>query len=331
MKVFTRVLGSIALALAALAPALSPTLAAAQDFPQKGKAIRIISPLSPGGSSDIQARAIANRLSQQLGVPVFVENKPGASTAIAVRELMRSPADGYTLLYTITVTTSQLPHLYAKPPFDVFKDMVPLGVAARTRTILVATSKAPYNNLKEMIAYAKANPGKVNYGSYGIGSSAHVNGELLKVNADIDIVHVPYKGSAEAVRDLLGGQIQLVFDGPSTAIANAKGGLVKILGVADKERLPAIPDVPTLTEAGVAGIDLPGLEQFFAPVGTPKDIVAKLNTELMKAVRSPEVTEMYIRGGSTVVASTPEEHARMMREDSEQWGAVIRKLGIRAD
>lgn len=326
MKVIAGILGLSALLFGAAGPAN-----AADEFPQKGKVIRIISPLSAGGSSDIQARAVANRLSQQLGVPVMVENKPGASTAIAVRELMRSQPDGYTVLYTITVTTSQLPHLYEKPPFDVFKDMVPLGVAARTRTILVATPKAPYNNLKELVAYAKANPGKVNYGSYGTGSSGHVNGELLKTNANIDIVHVPYKGSTDAVRDLLGGQIQLVFDGPSTAIANAKGGLVKILGVADKERLPAIPDVPTLTEAGVPGIDLPGLEQFFVPVGTPKDIVVKLNAEIMKAVRSPEVTDVYVRGGSTVVASTPEEHARMMRDDYEQWGTVIKKLGIRAD
>ncbi|WP_028603444.1 Bug family tripartite tricarboxylate transporter substrate binding protein [Ottowia thiooxydans] len=326
MSTLTRILGLATFLVCAALPAH-----AADPFPQKGKVLRIISPLSPGGSSDVQARAIANKLSQQLGIPVMVENKPGASTGIAVRELMRSPADGYTVLYTITVTTSQLPHLYEKPPFDVFKDMTPVGVAARTRTILVATPKAPYSTLKELVSYAKANPGKINYGSYGLGSSGHVNGELLKANAGIDIVHVPYKGSTDAVRDLLAGQIQFVFDGPSTAISNAKGGLVKILGVADKERLPAIPDVPTLTEAGVAGIDLPGLEQFFVPVGTPKEIVNKLNSELMKAVRSPEVSDMYVRGGSTVVASTPEEHARMMREDSAQWGTVMRRLNIRAD
>ncbi len=326
MKMIARILG-LAAALACMAlPAQ-----ASGTFPEKGKVLRIISPLSPGGSSDVQARAIANRLTQQLGIPVMVENKPGASTAIAVRDLMRSQPDGYTVLYTITVTTSQLPHLYEKPPFDVFKDIVPAGVAARTRTILVATAKAPYNTLQELVDYAKANPGKVNYGSYGLGSSGHVNGELLKANAGIDIVHVPYKGSTDAVRDLLAGQIQIVFDGPSTAIANSKGGLVKILGVPEKERLAVLPDVPTLTEAGVPGIDLPGLEQFFVPVGTPKEVVKKLNEELMKAVRSPEVTEMFVNGGSTVVASTPEEHARMMREDNEQWGAVMRRLNIRAD
>ena len=327
MKKAARLLATLCLSIGLLPlPA-----GAAEVFPQKGKVIRIITPLAPGGSSDIQARAIANRLSQELGTPVVVENKPGASTAIAVRELMRSPADGYTLLYTITVTTSQLPHLYAKPPFDVFKDMAPVGVVSRTRTILVATKDAPYSTLKEMIAYAKANPGKVNYGSYGIGSSGHINGELLKANAGIDIVHVPYKGSTEAVRDLLGGQIQLVFDGPSTAIANAKGGLVKILGVADKERLPSIPEVPTLTEAGVSGIDLPGLEQFFAPAGTPTEIVDKLNAAIMKTARTPEVTELFVRGGSTMATSTPAEHARMMKEDSDQWGVVIRKLGIRME
>lgn len=328
MKILARLVA--ALCASAIA-GLGATAAAAETFPEKGKVIRIITPLSPGGSSDIQARAIANRLSQQLGTPVIVENKPGASTSLAVKELMRSPADGYTLLYTITVTTSQLPHLYSKPPYDIFKDLEPVGVVARTRTILVATTNAPFDSLKEMIAYAKANPGKLNYGSYGIGSSGHINGELLKAITGVDIVHVPYKGSTDAVRDLFAGQIHFVFDGPATAIANAKAGKVKILGVPDKERLPAIPDVPTVTEAGVPGLDLPGLEQFFAPVGTPKAVVDKLNAEIVKAVRSPEVSELFQRGGSTIVASSPREHARMMRDDHEQWGAAIRRLGIRMD
>lgn len=303
----------------------------AQDFPTPGKPIRIITPLATGGSSDLQARAIGVKLSQELGVPVVVENKPGASTAIAVRDLMRSAPDGHTLLFTITTTTSQLPHLYEKPPFDVFKDMTPVGVVARTRTILVANKNAPFNTVAELVAYAKAQPGKLSYGSYGIGSSGHIAGEMLKQIADLNIVHVPYKGGAEATRDLLGGQIQFVFDGPATAIANGKAGVVKILAVPDKDRLPAIPDVPTLTEAGIPGLDLPGLEQFFAPAGTPPAVIEKLNAAIMKVVRTPEVADMLVRGGSTLVASTPQEHARMMRDDHARWGKVIKQLGIKIE
>jgi tripartite-type tricarboxylate transporter receptor subunit TctC len=197
--------------------------------------------------------------------------------------------------------------------------------------VLVATSKAPYNSMRELIDYARANPGKVNYGSFGLGSGAHISGELLKANAGIDIVHVPYKGSADAVRDLFAGQIQLVFDGSTTAVANARAGKVKILAVADSRRLPAIPDVPTMGEAGVPGFDVSGLEQLLGPAGMPKDLVTKINAEFVKAVRSPEITDLLTKGGSTVVASSAEDHVRIIRENSEAWGAIIRKLGIKLD
>jgi tripartite-type tricarboxylate transporter receptor subunit TctC len=304
--------------------------AGAQDWPA-GKPVRILNGFPPGGASDIQARAIAARMSQNLGASFVVENKPGASTSIAARELIKSPPDGSTLMYTITVTTSQLPHFYAKPPYDIYKDFTPLGMASYSRTVLVATAKAPYNSVRELIDYARANPGKVNYGSFGLGSGAHISGELLRANAGIDIVHVPYKGSADAVRDLFAGQIQLVFDGSTTAVANARAGKVKILAIADNQRLPAIPDVPTMGEAGVPGFDVSGLEQLLGPPGMPRDLVAKINAEFVKAVRSPEIMDLLTKGGSTVVASSAEEHARIMRENNEAWGVIIRKLGIKLD
>jgi tripartite-type tricarboxylate transporter receptor subunit TctC len=316
--------------LAGLLCASFASLAPAQDWPA-GKTVRILNGFPPGGASDIQARAIAARMSQNLGASFVVENKPGASTSIAARELIKSPPDGSTLMYTITVTTSQLPHFFAKPPYDIFKDFTPLGLGSYTRTILVATAKAPYNTVKELIEYARANPGKVNYGSFGLGSTAHINGEMLKANAGIDIVHVPYKGSADAVRDLFAGQIQLVFDGPTTAVANARAGKVKILAISDAQRLPAVPDVPTMGEAGVAGFDLPGLEQLLGPPGMPRELAAKINAEFARAVRSPEVTDLLVKGGSTVTATTSEQHARIMKDNYEAWGAAIRKLGIRLD
>ena len=304
--------------------------AGAQEWPA-GKPVRILSGFPPGGASDIQARAIAARMAQNLGAPFVVENKPGASTSIAARELIKSPPDGGTLMYTITVTTSQLPHFYASPPYDVFRDFTPLGLGSYTRTLLVATAGAPYNTVRELIDYARANPGKVNYGSFGLGSSAHINGEMLKAYAGIDIVHVPYKGSADAVRDLFAGQIQLVFDGPTTAVANARAGKVKILAVNDSRRLPAIPDVPTMGEMGVPGFDLPGLEQLLGPPGMQRELVARINAEFARAVRSPEISDLLVKGGSTVVASTAEEHGRIMKANYEAWGAAIRKLGIRLD
>ena len=310
--------------------ALVAAPAGAQEWPG-GKVVRILNGFPPGGASDIQARAISARMSQNLGASFVVENRPGASTAIAARELIKSPPDGTTLMYTITVTTSQLPHFYTKPPYDIFKDFTPLGIASYSRAVLVATSKAPYNSVRELIDYARANPGKVNYGSFGPGSGAHISGELLKANAGIDIVHVPYKGSADAVRDLFAGQIQLVFDGSTTAVANARAGKVKILAIADPHRLPALPDVPTMGEAGVPGFEVSGLEQLLGPAGMPKELVAKVNAEFVKAVRSPEITDLLQRGGSTVVASSAEDHARVMRENYEAWGAIIRKLGIRLD
>jgi tripartite-type tricarboxylate transporter receptor subunit TctC len=315
-----------------LAVALAACGAAqAQEFPQGGRAIRILNPFPAGGSSDLFARSVASRMQQGLGVPVVVENKPGGSTVVAVRELMKSPPDGHTILYTITITTSQLPHLYAKPPYDIFKDFTPLGLAAYNRTILMAGPNTPFNSVKELIAYAKANPGKVNYASFGNGSTAHINSELLKQVAGIDMLHVPYKGGADAGRDLMGGQVQIFFDGPATAINGYRSGKLKMLAIADGKRVAAVPEIPTMGEAGVAGFDLSGIEQFLGPAGMPRAIVERLNAEIVKAIRTPEVTEIYERGGSDVVASSADEHARIMKDNYERWGAVIRRVGVRLD
>lgn len=319
----------------ALAAALIATLTslhvAAQEFPQPGRPIRLINPFPPGGTADTLSRAIASRMNQQLGVSVIVENKPGGSTVVAVRELIKSPPDGHTILYTVTGTTSQLPHLYEQPPYDPFTDFTPLGLAAYNKLILVAHAGAPFNSMKEFIDYAKANPGRVNYGSFGNGSFPHIISEQLKKEAGIDMVHVPFKGGADAGRAILGGQVEVLFDAPLTAINNTLGGKIKSLAIASARRVAALPEVPTMAEAGLPGFDIPGIEQLLGPPGMAPALVARVNAALLAALRSPEISEMYARFGLDLVASSPEEHARVMKDNHARWGGVIRRIGVKLD
>jgi tripartite-type tricarboxylate transporter receptor subunit TctC len=264
-------------------------------------------------------------------VPVVVENRPGGSTVVAVNELRRSAPDGHTILYTVTGTTSQLPHLYAKPPYDPFTDFTPLGLAAFNRLILVAAAGAPFDSVREMVEYARANPGKVNYASFGNGSFPHIVSEQLNKAAGIRMTHVPYKGGSDAARAILTGEVQLLFDAPVTAINSAKGGKVKLLAIVGPRRIAGIDQVPTMEEAGYKGFDTPGLEQLLGPPGMPPALVAKVNAELMKAIRSPEIADMYRKNGFEFVASTAEEHARIMRDNYERWGEVIRRVGVKLD
>ena len=317
--------------IAALAGLCSAPVALAQDWPVPGRPIRILNPFPPGGTADTLSRLIANKLAIQFGVSAVVENKPGGSTVIAVNELRRSPPDGHTILYTVTGTTSQLPHLYAKPPYDPFTDFTPLGLAAYNQLILTVTANAPYNTLRELIDYARANPGKVNYASFGNGSFTHIVSELLKKAEGIDMTHVPYKGGSDAARAVFAGEAQILFDAPLTAINNARGGKVKLLAIAGPARIAAIENVPTMADAGLKGFDIPGLEQMLGPPGMPKELVAKVNALLMQAVKSPDIAKIYQESGFIFLATNAEEHARIMRENYNRWGEVIRRTGIRLD
>ena len=195
----------------------------------------------------------------------------------------------------------------------------------------MVAADAPYNTVQEFVAYAKANPSKVNFGSFSTGSTSHLNGELLKQVTGIDMVHIPYKGSSDANMALFGGHIQMMFDGTTTAIANAKGGKVKILGYVDKNRLGVLPDVPTMAEAGVPGIDLAGGMQFFGPAALPPDVLVKVNAALVAAMRQPDIVKLFTDGGTEVVAGSPEGHAAMVRDQYQRWGVVIRRLGLKLD
>ncbi|MBL8386587.1 MAG: tripartite tricarboxylate transporter substrate binding protein [Burkholderiales bacterium] len=319
------------IALCSAAALAASAAASAQGFPQPGRAVRIIVPFPPGGQTDIHARLVAPRLADALGVPVVVENKPGASTALGATEVARAAADGHTLLYANPTAHTQLPHLTGKLAYDPFRDFTPIVSFVRAATVLVATPAVPAANVRELVAHAKANPGKLNYASVSPGSSSHLNAEMLKMQAGIDILHVPYKGSADAIRDLFGGQVQLMFDGLATAVANVRAGRVKALGVADTRRNPALPDVPTFTEQGVAGIDIFGWIGFFGPGGLPRETTARLNADLNRILALPEIRDAVLKGGNDPDGGSAEDFARTVRDQHERWGRVIRSLGLKLD
>jgi tripartite-type tricarboxylate transporter receptor subunit TctC len=310
--------------LVALCALAAPALA--QQFPQPGKPIRIIVPFPPGGATDLQARAIAQKMNASMGIPVTVENKPGGSTVIGAREVQRAAPDGHTLLYTIT-THVQIPMIFKPAPFDTFKDFTPITAGGLGGTVLTVHSSIPANNVRELIAHIKANPGKLSYASFGTGSTAHLNGEMLRRAGGLDIVHVPYKGAADATRDMLGGQVHLFFDGVNTAIANSKTGKVKMLAAATDRRIPLLPDLPTMREQGLdIGID--GFLAFFGPAGMPPAVVEAVYRELAKAIATQEVKDLFFNIGYETGGMPPADFERLVKSLQERWGAVIRELGI---
>ncbi|MFN0186576.1 MAG: Bug family tripartite tricarboxylate transporter substrate binding protein [Aquabacterium sp.] len=313
------------------AAALAALPIAAQAFPIAGKPMRIVVPFPPGGQTDIQARMLASKLAPALGVPVIVENKAGASTIIGTQDVVRAAPDGHTILYTIAVTGAQNPHLFSKLPYDPLKDLTPVMFAARSGTVLSVPASSPFKSVKDVIDYAKANPGKLNFGSFSLGSTSHLNGELMKINAGIDMVHVPFKGSGDAIVALIGNQVQLLFDGPTTALNNAAAGKVRLLGVANTPAFGPLKGIPTMAEAGVPGLDISGGMQFFGPANMSRDTVAKVNAALAAALKTPEVDKLFIDGGTEVVASSADEHARIFKDQYDRWGALIKRLGLKLD
>ena len=305
--------------------------ALAQGFPIPGKPIRIVVPFPPGGTSDIHARHVASKLGPALGTSVIVENKPGASTIIGAMAVVKAEPDGHTLLYTLSLTAASNPHLFSKLSYDPFRDFTPITYACDTPIVLAVSTGLRVNNVRELIEHAKKNPGRVNFGSWSPGGGGQLNGEVLKELAGIDIVHVPYKGSAELVQALAAGDVQMAFDGLITARTLEKSGKVKIVATSAEKRLLAAPDVPTMAEAGMPGAYVTGGYYFFGPANLPRAIVTRLNAELVKVLRLPEINEMYVSTGSEVVASTPEEQIGILRVQSERWGSIIRKLGIKLD
>jgi tripartite-type tricarboxylate transporter receptor subunit TctC len=314
--------------LVAIVLALAAAGASAQGFPVPGKPVRVLVGFAPGGGTDIQARIVQPKLSEALGVPVVIENKPGAGTALAAAEVARSAPDGHTLLYTFNGTFAQLPFTQ-HVPYDPFKDFTAISLGARGSQLLVVHASVPVKNIQELRAWGHAHPRELNIASFGTGTSSHIFAELLMRQVGVDMVHVPYKGAGDAAKDLLAGRVQLMFDAATTAIQNINTGKLRALGVVAEERSKFLPDVPTFTEQGLKGIDLVGWLGWYGPAGMSKEAVQKINAALVKAHANPEVKAGIEKGAYESVSSTPGELASITRDAYERWGKVIKEIGIK--
>lgn len=318
---------------AALAGALllAPALAADPAFPLPGRPVRIVVGLAPGGPTDLQARVVAEHLRKELGTTVVVENRPGASMTLAAVEVARAPADGHTLLYSPSTPFAQNPHSIASLPYDPLKDFTPLTVGSVGPLVLVVHKSVPAQTLPELVAYAKANPGALNYGSFGNGSSSHLFGQLLAKQYGLDMVHIPYKGAGDVQKDLVGGRVQLMFAAAGGAVQFVRTGNVRMIGIAAPKRSHLLPGVPTLSEQGAKGLDVDGWVGFFAQAGLPKPTVARLNAALAKVLAEPQVKAEFEKGAYEAVSSTPEAFAGTVRASYDQWGRIAAALGVKKE
>ena len=307
--------------------ALVPALAAAQEFPNRP--VRIVVPWPPGGNVDITARTIAPALGEALGQQVIVENRAGAGGNTGADAVAKSAPDGYTLLMSSAGILTANPHLYAKMPFDAQTAFVPVSNVAQMNMLVVVNPKVPAQNLKEFVALAKKEPGKLNFGSPGIGTTGHLGLAMLMHAAQIKITHVPYKGAAPAVTDLIAGQIDGVVDNPPTVISHIQGGKLRPLAFAAKQRLPLLPDVPTAAEAGVANFEATSWFGIAAPAGTPPAVVARLHKAIAEAVRTPAMQERFAKTGARLVGDTPEQFAAQIRAEYKAWGDIIKAANIK--
>ena len=306
-----------------------PLLAHAQStFPQPGKPVRVIVAFPPGIGVDAQARAVTPKLAEILGVPVVIENKPGGGTLLAAQEVLKSAPDGHTIFYSASSTMAQIPHTLKSATFDPMADFTPITIGAKGPLVVVVNAQLPVKDAKELVAYAKANPGKVSYASFGTGTSAHIFGETFKANTGIQMEHIPYKGGSDLAGDLLEGRVQVAFDAAPAAIQNSKTGKARIIAVAAPERSPFLPDVPTLLEQGVKDVDITSFLGWFGPRGMAPDVVAKLNAALKQAIAQPSVQDFFKTGAYTAEASTPEELAREVKDAYARWGALVKKIGL---
>ncbi len=320
---------ALALALACALPAPAAAQASAgQAWPSKP--IRVVVNFPPGGAADQLARAIGQPLGEALGQPVVIENRAGAGGNLGGDAVAKSPPDGYTLLMSSGGMVSVNPHIYPRMPFDPAKDIVPVASAARVLVYLVAKPSLPPNNIKEFLAYLKANPGKTSFGSPGNGSSPHLAGEMMKAQAGVFSVHVPYRGAAPALQDLLAGQLDFYFD-PGIGLAQVRAGRLKLLAVGSPKRSPLFPEVPTLDEAGLKGFDADTVFGFYAPAGTPADVVARLNREINRILGTQPVKDRITALGGEALPLTPAEFAAKATEDSKRFGAIIRERKISGD
>ncbi len=317
----------IGLCVAAIAFAFG-ALASAQDYPTRP--IRLIVPFAPGGGTDILARVLAPKLSEGLGQQIVIDNRPGASSIIGTDIVAKATPDGYTLLAVDTSFTVN-PSLQPKLPYDSLKDLAPVVHLASAPVILVVHPSVPAKTVKELVALAKSKPGALSYASGGNGASTHLAGELFKMVAGVDIVHVPYKGTGPAIADVVAGQVQMNFAGISSARQLVEAGRLRAIAVTGDKRNPAMPDVPTFAEAGLPGVDAGTNWGMFAPAGTPPAIIAKLNAQVNRALHLPDVKARVTELGYDIGGGTPEDWARLERSEMDKWAKVVKQAGIKID
>lgn len=303
--------------------------ASAEAYPTR--LITLVVPYAAGGTNDIIARAVANQMSSNLGKPVVVENRSGAGGNLGAAAVAKAAPDGYTLLTAPIGILAINKWIYKNPGYDSEKEFAPITLAGSVPNILLGNPTVPAQDIKELIAYAKANPKKITFASMGTGTTGHLNGEMLRILANLDIQHVPYRGSAPALQDLLGGHVNIMFDNLPTALPLVKDGQLKAFAVTSATRSEALPDVPTLSESGVSGFEATAWFGFVAPAGTPADILNLLNREMVKALKNPDVAEKLKAQGVTIAANSRAEFSEVIARESKRWKEVVDKAGVKME
>ena len=319
----------IALLASTLLVALGPLTTAIAAEPYPSRPIRIIVPFPPGGGADMMARTVGARLGESWKVPVVIDNKPGGNTLIGAEAAAKSPPDGYTLFVPIDSTLAMNQSLYAKLPYDPIASFAPITLAASMPMVVAVNPGVTVQNVQELIALAKGKQSKLAYAHGAL--PAQVAGELFKSTAKVDMVAVPYKGSAPAITDVIGGTVPVLFDALGPSMPHIKAGKLKVLAVTSKQRSTVLPQVPTLAESGLTDVDLVTWNGFVAPAGVSKEIVAKLHAEITRILQMPETREQLATVGMNVVASTPEQFAKTIKDDAAKFGHIIKQAGIRID
>ena len=320
----------IATVIAMLASAAA-LAASAQSGGYPSRPIKWVVPYTPGGITDTVTRLVAQRVQDAVGQPIVVENKPGANSIVGADLVAKSAPDGYTVLTVIAAHAANATLYAGKLPFDPVKSFTPISLAASAPLILTVNNDFPAKDVKELIAYARANPGKISFGSSGIGASAHLTTEMLKQAASIDMVHVPFKGTAPALTALLAGDIQVLVDVPSSMMPHARAGKLRALGMFSAKRIAGAPEVPTLSEAGGPPLEGSTWVLFLAPAGTPREAVNRLSTEVAKVLAAPDVRARFEQLGIEPVGNTPEQAARFLDDEIAKWSRVINTAGVKAE
>jgi len=315
--------------VAALVLAVCSAGAWAQNFPTRS--IRFLVGFAPGGSTDIVARLIAQKMSETIGQQVVVDNRTGAGGIIAAEILAKSPPDGHTIFACTTGNFAIQPFLYKTLPFNPDKDLVPVTQTGSLPYIIVVHPSLPVRNVRDFIAFAKARPGQLNFASSGVGSASHLSPELFKSMAGIDLVHVPYKGTGQALGDLLAGQVVMMFDQPVSTLPHVKTGKLRVLAITSSKRFPTLPEIPTVAESGIPGFEAISWAGACTSPGTPKEIVNRLQSEIAKVLKLPDIRERLLRDGIEPIGSTPEQFQAHIEREKLKWSKVVRDSGARAD